>query len=61
MTLHDRDSLAAQRCDGDLEMTQDVYRDAGLQANQSQEQVLAADVIVSHAAGFIDRKLKDLP
>jgi hypothetical protein len=58
--LQDTPRLAPHLLRGDTESPQHVDGDALALAHQAQQQVLGADVVVPHAAGFFDRQLQHL-
>ena len=55
----DSDDLVANLVQVDAEALEDAGRDALALADEAQEQVLRADVVVAEAAGLVDRQLDD--
>ena len=55
----DADDLVADLVQVDAEALEDAGRDAFALADEAEEQVLRADVVVAEAAGLVDRQLDD--
>ena len=55
----DADDLVADLVEVDAEALEDARRDALALADEAEQQVLGADVVVAQAAGLVDRQLDD--